>query len=178
MELSRRDALVAVATSTAGVATAGELAERLRDREEQAGDLDGVLTRLAAVADVVYPSEVEVTESYLRTYLLGNEYDRAEYVERTGAALDELDRQGRRRYGDRIVDLSPAERDGLLREIGVDRVPPDPDGTAVERVRYYVVNQLLFTLYTSPTGGRLLGNENPPGYPGGRAAYQRGPADE
>jgi len=177
MELSRRDALVAVATSVAGVATAGELADRLGS-DGSTGELDGVLSRLDAVAEVVYPSQIRTTESYLRTYLLGYEYDREGYVERTGEALDELDRAGRRRFGEPIVDLSPSKRDELLRRLGVDRVPPDPEGTAVERIRYYVVNQLLFTLYTTPTGGRLLGNENPPGYPGGREAYQRGPDDE
>lgn len=178
MELSRRDALVAVAASTAGVATAGELATRL-DRTENGNEApDDVLSRLASVAEVVYPSQVQVTESYLRIYLLGNEYDSQGYIERTAAALDELDRQARRRVGEPVSDLSVSERDELLRRIGVQRATPDPEGTAIERVRYYVVNKLLFTLYTTPTGGRLLGNENPPGYPGGRKAYQRGPSDE
>lgn len=178
MELSRRDALVAVAASTAGVAGAGELADQLDARADEPADVDGVLSRLASVATVIYPSEVDVTDSYLRTYLLANEYDREGYVERTAAALDELDDRGRQRMGKPVEDLSPSECDRLLKRIGVQRVTPDPEGMAVERIRYYVVNKLLYTLYTTPTGGQLLGNENPPGYPGGRAAYQRGPRDE
>jgi hypothetical protein len=178
MKLSRRDALVAVATSTAAVATAGEFATRLDRRETGDEALDDVLSRLALVAEVVYPSQVQVTESFLRIHLLGNEYDREGYIERTAVALDELDRQARRRFDEPVADLSVSKCDRLLRQLGVDRVPADPEGTAVERIRYYVVNKLLFTLYTSPTGGRLLGNENPPGYPGGREAYQRGPTDE
>jgi hypothetical protein len=52
---------------------------------------------------------------------------------------------------------------------------PDPDGTDAGRVRYYVVNELLYALYASPTGGELVGIENPRGYPGGTASYRRGP---
>jgi hypothetical protein len=59
--------------------------------------------------------------------------------------------------------------------MGADTVDPDPDGGDVARVRYYVVNELLFALYASPTGAELLGLENPQGHPGGLASYQRGP---
>jgi hypothetical protein len=43
-------------------------------------------------------------------------------------------------------------------------------------VRYYVVNELLLALYASPTGGELVGIENPQGHPGGTASYQQGPS--
>jgi hypothetical protein len=59
--------------------------------------------------------------------------------------------------------------------LGVRTAEPDPDGTDVERVRYYVVNELLFALYSSPTGGELVGLENPQGHPGGIDSYRRGP---
>jgi len=59
--------------------------------------------------------------------------------------------------------------------MSVDTADPVPDGDDVERVRYYVVNELLFALYSSPTGGELVGLENPRGNPGGLASYQRGP---
>jgi hypothetical protein len=42
-------------------------------------------------------------------------------------------------------------------------------------VRYYVVNELLYALYTSPTGGELVGIENPQGHPGGHESYQHEP---
>jgi len=73
-----------------------------------------------------------------------------------------------------VGDLSVADRDSLLREVGADTAPPDPDGTNAERVRFYVVNELLYALYTSPTGGELVGIENPQGHPGGTDTYQRG----
>lgn len=175
MELTRRDALAAAA-GAAGVATVGELSERLDERREF-DDNEHVLSRLLAVSRVVYPSEVEATTEFLHTYVLGREYDREGYVEVTARALDGLDRRSRRLYGSAFATLSVERRDECLREIGVSRATPDPDGTTVERIRYYVVNQLLYALYTSPTGGRLVGNENPPGYPGGRQAYQEGPDD-
>jgi hypothetical protein len=59
--------------------------------------------------------------------------------------------------------------------MGVDLVDPDPDGFSAERVRFYLVNELLYALYSSPTGGTLLGLENPQGYPGGSESYQQGP---
>ncbi|MEA5408870.1 hypothetical protein VB773_15715 [Haloarculaceae archaeon H-GB2-1] len=52
---------------------------------------------------------------------------------------------------------------------------PNPDGTTAERVRYYLVNEPLYALYASPTGGTLVGIENPQGHPGGTESYQRGP---
>jgi len=45
------------------------------------------------------------------------------------------------------------------------------------RVRYYLVNDLLFALYSSPTGGKLVGIENPQGHPGGTGSYQQPPND-
>ena len=48
-----------------------------------------------------------------------------------------------------------------------------------DRVRFFVVNELLFALYSSPTGGSLVGIENPVGHPGGTESYQHaGPEDE
>ena len=64
-------------------------------------------------------------------------------------------------------------RDRLLRGIGVETADPVPDGTLTERVRFYLVNDLLFAFYASPTGGRLVGIENPIGHPGGIESYQR-----
>jgi hypothetical protein len=34
-------------------------------------------------------------------------------------------------------------------------------------VNYYLLDELLFAFYSSPTGGELIGNKNPRGYPGG-----------
>jgi hypothetical protein len=42
-----------------------------------------------------------------------------------------------------------------------------PDGTAIERVNYHLVDELLFAFYASPRGGEMVGNTNPRGWPGG-----------
>lgn len=178
MELTRRDALVAVAASTVAVASVGELVNRLDAGSYDLDDAEDVLFRLEGAAQVVYPSEVTVSESFLRTYLIGREYEREEYLVNIRNALDELDRRSKQRFNAVFAELSVDNRETLLRKEGVAEVTPDPNGTALERIRYYIVNQLLYALYTSPTGGRLIGNENPPGYPGGRKAYQEGPIDE
>lgn len=175
MELTRRDALVAVGASTSGIAAAGEIVDRF---DEPSRDVSSLLTRLAAAAQVVYPSEIEVTESFLRTYVIGRESNQSEYIANARTALDELDQRSRRRFDASFTELSEGTRDKLLRQINIPDVAPLPDGTALERIRYYVVNELLYALYTSPTGGQLLGSENPPGHPGGRSAYQQGPTDE
>jgi hypothetical protein len=62
--------------------------------------------------------------------------------------------------------------------MGVHTADPDSEGTDPERVRFHVVNELLYALYTSPTGGELVGIENPQGYPGGTASYREGPATD
>jgi hypothetical protein len=59
--------------------------------------------------------------------------------------------------------------------MNADTLEPDPRGSDEQRVRYFVVNELLFALYASPTGGELVGIENPQGHPGGIQSYQRGP---
>lgn len=176
MELTRRDALVAVA-STAGTLTAGAVADRVADAEPDDQRLDRVLTGLDAAAAVVFPSEASADEQFLRTYVLGRYASTDAYLSGCASALRELDRLSTDRFGAAFASLGPGRRETVLVDAGVPDVTPDPDGTALEGVRYYVVNELLFALYSSPTGGELLGNENPPGYPGGREAYQRGPDD-
>lgn len=176
--LSRRDALVAVAASAGGIVTAGEVADRLTERDVDEDTLDRVLDGLAAAATVVYPSVVEADRAFLETFVLGRRTQEAAYLVACDEAFDELDRQSEDLFGRSFTALSADRRERVLLEAGVDAVVPDPDGTRVERVRYYVVNQLLFALFTSPQGGELIGNENPPGYPGGTDAYQRGPDEE
>ena len=178
MKVTRRDALAAVAASTGGIVAVGELAERFDAMRAAVDGVAAVRPGLVSAARVVFPSEVEPTDSFVQTYVIGREYDQSGYVDAAGDALTTLDRESRRRFGTPFADLDPARGDDLLRSLGVADVPPDSDGTSVERIRYYVVNELLYALFTSPTGGQLLGNENPPGYPGGRDAYRQGPTDE
>ncbi len=73
--------------------------------------------------------------------------------------------------------LDTETQEETLRGMGVNASDPDPHGDPRHRVRYYLVNDLLFALYSSPTGGELVGIENPQGYPGGTSSYQQPPND-
>jgi hypothetical protein len=170
MELTRRDAVAALAA--AGVATAGVALDDADPLE--AGERDP-LRVLQAVAHVVYPSDVSGVDAFVRRYLAGRLDDRPAYREGVLDAVALVDARARTWYDAPAADLDPTDLDALLREIGADRVDPDPDGSDAERVRFFVVNELLYALYSTPTGGELVGIENPQGHPGGTDSYQRGP---
>lgn len=166
MELSRRDAVVVLALTGTGAGVSGRLVERLDD--------DAFVDRVAALAATVYPSEIETDGEFVRTYLAGRlegERSRYDYVM---AAFDTLDEHAMRLYSREFTDIAPDRRDAVLRDIGVDAATADRRGGAPERIRF-LVDELLFALYTSPTGGRLVGNENPTGHPGGLETYQQEP---
>ncbi len=186
MELTRRDALAALAAGGVGVGAGavttreGSDTDRSRvDTPEPSGTDHGLgaHTRktLVAVARVVYPADVTGLERFVYTYLDGRTADRPEHADGLEAAVQQLDGMGEDWHGGAFVDLDPATRDQLLRETGADTAEPDPGGSPAERIRYYLINELLFALYSSPTGGKLVGIENPQGHPGGLESYQRGP---
>ena len=166
-ELTRRDALAAL--SAAGV---GALAGCATPTESPG---DHERDTLVAVARTVYPSGVSGVEGFVTTYVDGRLEDRPERASGVVEAVERLDAHTEAWYNDPFVALDPADRDGALRSMGVDRVDPDPDGDPAARVRFYLVNELLYGLFTSPTGGELVGLENPQGYPGGTDSYRRGP---
>jgi hypothetical protein len=195
MELTRRDAIAALAAlGGAGVGYGAYRRSQASDAAAVADD-ETVKTTLVAAADVLYPSEVEGIEPFVRAFLEG----RLVGADRADRPLDGADDDQSavdppsatdgglheavttlttlsEEWHDRpFASLRPTTRDRLLREIGADTAEEAPDGTIAERVRYYVVNELLLALYTSPTGGELLGIENPQGHPGGIDSYQRGP---
>lgn len=174
MNLTRRDALAALAG--AGIVASGAAAVVSRDDlDADPAALDTTLETLVAAAEVVYPTEVEGVREFVEAYSLGRMADRPDYREGVDEATDTLDGYATSWHDAAFASLSVAERDSLLREMGVDAVEPDPAGIDPERVRYFVVNELQYALYTSPTGGKLVGIENPQGYPGGTTSYQRGP---
>lgn len=174
MELTRRDALVALAGGAGVSAAAGGVAERLSG--ETAASFDQTRIRqLRTVAAVVFPSEVDVTREFIETYVIGRSVDRERYLEGVVDALEALNQKSQDRFGRPVTSLSEANLNRLLRQTGVGTSTPVPDGTIPERIRYYVVNDLLYALYTTPVGGRLVNYENPDGYPGGTEAYQQGP---
>ena len=170
MRLTRRDAIIALGALGVGSAALG----RRTDVESTQGHrVDSML----AVAEVVYPSQVTVDESFIETYLQGRVHASDAFDRRSERALAALDETARKEHGRAFDALSRDRRRAVLRQRGVDRTHSDPDGTTAQQVRYYLINELLYVLYTTPIGGQLLGIENPPGYPGGRTAYQEGPQE-
>jgi len=128
------------------------------------------------VAEVVYPTAVTDVGPFVEEFV-GQRLEKADAhareIRETVTRLDELSHSWHDR---RVTALPPETRDRLLREVGADAAEEAPDGTTAERVRYFVVNELLLALYASPSGGQLVGIENPQGHPGGTDSYQRGPS--
>lgn len=175
MELTRRDALVAL--GAVGAIGAGTAAIGVRDLADGESDENGERIRetLVAAAEVVYPSELSGIETFVETFLEGR-LDREDHAAGLHDAVEELDELAAEWYDGRFAALPPEDRDSLLREIGANTAEEAPEGTTAQRVRYYVVNELLLALYASPTGGELVGLENPQGHPGGIDSYRRGPS--
>lgn len=194
MQLSRRDALSALAA--AGVAVSAGAAVLTGGADDAGPEDDGTRGEavpdtsdetatealasheretLVAVARVVYPSSVTGIETFVETYVDGRASGRQGYVSGVSGAVQRLDALGGDWHGNRFVDLDPETQEQLLREAGADTAEPAPGGSPAERIRHYLVNELLFALYSSPTGGELVGLENPQGHPGGLGSYQRGP---
>lgn len=167
MRLTRRDAVVALGALGIGSAAVGLTRES-----------SGESTTLLAVAELVYPSQAEIDESFVETYVQGRANAQPEYESHLAEAVAELDRQARRDFGQSFDSLSADQRRAVLGNLGVNRVQSDPDGTLSQRIRYYVVNDLLYAFYSTPVGGELLGIETPPGHPGGRHAYSPELEDE
>lgn len=172
MELTRRDALVVLGGITGGAAVVGTVRETFDDFDE-----DGVTDRLHAVAEAIYPPAVDVDRGFVSTYVVGRLGGRERYAREQSEALETLDDHARRRTGRSIPALTPSRRRTVLTNMGVHVAHANPEGTVQERVRYYVVDDLLYVLFSTPVGGKLVGCENPPGYPGGVDAYQRGPGE-
>lgn len=162
MELTRRDALAALAF--AGVTTGC-----LEPEDAPRDVVDG----LSQVAEAIYPSEVEATGEFVETYVVGRLEGREGYLDGVRTTLSDLDDASHELEDAELSDLSPDEISGLLRRLGADEADPVPDGTLAERLRFHVVNELQYALYTTPVGGRLVGIENPVGHPGGLSSYRR-----
>ena len=173
MELTRRDALVALGAAGVAAGTGATLLDRAPWDAEEPPLSGGDVETLVAVAAVVYPSDVSGVRAFVETYSVGRVEGRPEYEEGMADAVATLDDYASDWEGDEFAALSVDARDGLLHDMAVHTAPPDPSGTDAERVRHYLVDELLYALYTSPTGGRLVGTENPPGHPGGLESYQR-----
>ncbi|WP_135366129.1 gluconate 2-dehydrogenase subunit 3 family protein [Halosimplex halophilum] len=179
MELTRRDAVAALAAIGIGggvVYGAFEFADRGVSDGTPSGteDPDSLLETTVALAEVVYPPEVTEVEPFVREFVSGRIEDDDRHTAMVDAA-DALDARARSEYSASFYELDPEEGDALLETLGMSEVDPDPEGDERERIRYYLVNELLYGLLRSPKGGQLVGLENPPGHPGGLEAYQQGP---
>lgn len=181
-DLTRRDALKAL--GAAGVTVAGGAAALSWDRREE-GDSDedsafGEHERATyrAVAGVVYPSEVTGVAGFVDSYLAGRTDADPERAAAMADAVAELDAYSQEWEDTDFRTLGAEIQAETLAGMGVKIADPDPDGDPRHRVRYYLVNDLLFALYSSPTGGELVGLENPQGHPGGTTSYQQPPGGE
>lgn len=179
MELTRRDVLGAL--SAAGVGSVSGCAELL-DGDPAAGtpaDEDPISAHeaetLVALAEVVYPSDVEGIDGFVRDYSVARVRDDPAYGRGVVEAVSRLDDYVAEWHEESYAELPPSTRADVLDQMSVDAADPDPDGVARERVRYYLVNELLYSFYTAPTGADLAGLENPPGHPGGTRSYREGP---
>lgn len=177
MELTRRDALAALAAGGAALGT-GCTADPPTAASGDGAAAPDLSAAMAAAAEVVYPSAVDGVEAFVETYVLGRLDDRDDYRAELEATVAALDATAADWYGDRFASIDPAERDRLLRDLAVHTADPAPEGPLPGRIRYYVVNDLLFALYSSPAGGRLVGIENPVGHPGGIESYRRASTPE
>ncbi|MFC6755480.1 MULTISPECIES: gluconate 2-dehydrogenase subunit 3 family protein [Haloarcula] len=175
-ELDRRDVLTALGAAGITVGGGAALLEWAGNDEEGEPLVTGHdRATLHAVARTVYPSEVSGVASFVDGYMsrrLRADTDRAD---RVLDALSELNSYALEWEDASFPDLEPVKRDATLRAMGVAEADPIPDGAPRERVRYYLVNELVYGLYSSPTGGELVGIENPQGHPGGTESYQQPP---
>ncbi len=173
MKLTRRDALKAIAIGGGAAGTSLAVSESLvggTETSETDGYANSDIEVVLLVADVVYPSSVEVTREFVETYVRRLDATRQAELSK---AVTELNQLTKTRYGRSFSETSSADRRAeMLRSLGVNRVESSPNGTVPQRVRYHLVNTLLYALFTSPAGSELVGIDSPVGHPGGFARYQ------
>lgn len=176
---SRRNTLFMLAGLTVGTSTYGYATSGLASSDENADVATPErVAAAAAVAEIVYPDRVEVDESFVETFVFGRVEPRDGHFDGLAKAIDDVDEFARYQFSCSISSLSTDRRRRVLEKMGVYAVHASPDGTTAERIRYYLINDLVYALFSHPKGGKLLGVPNPPGYPGGNELYQRGPTDD
>lgn len=176
VKLTRRDAAAALAALGAGGGAAVAVGHNSEDGRRSDNNLDEAAIRetMVAAAEVLYPDAVTGIDDFVTTFVdsrLTGETHAAGVDDAVAAVNDRAESW----YDDRFAALDADTRDSVLREMAADTAEPRREGSTAEEVRYYVVNELLLALYSSPTGGELVGIENPQGYAGGIDSYQRGP---
>lgn len=178
-EPTRRQLLVALggAAVTAGAygyGTASKGTERLTDSHPATS---AHVKAATAVADAIYPQSVTVDESFVESAVFGRVEPTPGHFDALVETIEAVESHARARFGASVSGLSPGTRRQVLQSMNVTAVHATPDGTTAERVRFYLVNDLLYALFTSPRSRPLTGIENPPGHPGGLEAYRRAPGE-
>lgn len=158
--LTRRDAIGAL--TAAGIGSVAGCSSLFGD-----DDTDHELATMRALATVLYPSQIEVTDEFLGTYLYGRIVDEAAYETELQAAVETLDGLAEDQHGAQFRTLDTSQQRSVITGTEIRSSASNADGTAVEQLNYHLVYELLFACYSSPTGGGLVGNENPRGWPGG-----------
>ena len=139
---------------------------------------DAHIETLTALAEAIYPPSIAVDESWVENRVFGRVEPQEGHFDQLVAAVEAVDEHARARFGGPVTALSPDHRRGVLHSVGATEVHPTPDGTTAERVRFYLLGDLLYVMLTAPESTKLTGIANPPGYPGGTDVYKRGPGGE
>lgn len=178
MELTRRDALGALgAAGVTSIAGCQSLGGGSADEtptgdatpgggdDEQAESTD--METLVSLAEVLYPSDVDVSQDFVETYMFGRIHDQEGYRTELASGVETLNGLAQESDGSGFTALDTDQRVSLIQETELRSGESNQDGSDVERVNYYLIDELLFAFYSSPTGGELVGNPNPRGFPGG-----------
>lgn len=158
---------------------ATEALSRLRTAPAHGSDVEPAawtVETMAAVAETVFPDGVVVTDAFVDTYIRGRQRTDCHVRERR-EALTVLDDRARHDHGAAFADVSVGRRADVLASLGVDDARAAPEGAVAERIRYYVVRDLLFALYVSPAGESLIGTGSSPGATDAMAATDGGRRD-
>ncbi|TQQ83590.1 gluconate 2-dehydrogenase subunit 3 family protein [Halonotius terrestris] len=161
MELTRRDAVTAL--TAAGITTTAGCAGLTGETGSDAEPMEV----LVSLADVLYPSDIEPTPEFIETFMYGRITDEESYREELTAGIETLNQLAADEQGGAFHTLSADQRRSVIENTDLRTGPSEPDGSDVARVNYYLLDELLFAFYSSPTGGELIGNTNPRGFPGG-----------
>ena len=174
MKLTRRDAIGAL--GAAGITAMAGCESLVGDGAETDGDGDiasGSGTMMA-LAEVLYPSDAEATTDYLETYLYSRMVDEERYRSDIEAGIETLDSLAQDTHGSAFADLSADQRVSLIEDTDLRSGDSVQDGSDIQRVNYHLIDELVFAFYASPTGGELVGNQNPQGWPGGQGYVPNG----
>lgn len=176
MKVSRRDAVAALTAMGLSVSVAGCTAltgedDSDGDEGEQESD-EPPLEGLVAMAETLYPSSVAVTDEFVETYVHGRAIVDEGYLEEVTQAYATVDESALEVFDEPFVELTGPERDEALENIELGTATANPDGGAVERVRFYLFDELLYAFFSSAKPAEVYDHLNPPGRPGGTEAYQ------